>query len=182
MSTTLFPCCCGQTEETREVTLSFLRTELLYDIQNNSYVEGDVMDAGDDEHRRHPVMDVAEDGNVDRVTRILNLAHAEAVEMLYPYTKEEIPEDQAALDDTLEEPEQYDIVMTLPVSFSLTTVKKLRELIHEYMVCRVMEDWMGITNSGSKEEWAERLEKVRGKIQTTLVSRLNRVRRKLSPF
>ncbi len=58
------------------VFLIFHRKELLYDIENNAYIQGDIMDKGD-EHRRHQVIDIGQDGNVDRVTRILNLAYQE---------------------------------------------------------------------------------------------------------
>lgn len=75
-------------KRTKVVSLEFSRKALIYDISNCAYVEGDVMPA-DDEHSKHQVFDIAEDGNIDRVTRILDLAHAECVEMMYPYTKVE---------------------------------------------------------------------------------------------
>ncbi|MDO4165548.1 MAG: hypothetical protein Q4D56_14380, partial [Bacteroides sp.] len=119
-------CCCGRNsdEQTKQVTLVFKREELLYDAKNYSFVEGDIKKE-DDEHSRHQVFDIGESGNVDRVTRVLNLAHSECVEMLYPYTKEEIPDEQEALDDVLEEPEEYNIELALPKGFSLSTVKLL---------------------------------------------------------
>ena len=54
--------------------------------------------------------------------------------MLYPYTKEEITEEQEARDDSLVVPEEYIITLTLPEGFSLSTVKLLKYLIHEYLV------------------------------------------------
>ena len=71
---------------TKTVKMTFKREELLYDIRNNAYVEGDVMQAKT-EHDRHQVQDIGEDGNIDRVTRLLDLAHAECEEALFPYTK-----------------------------------------------------------------------------------------------
>lgn len=87
----MYPCCDGRQQQSKAVTLTFKRTELLYDAENYSFVEGDIMKA-DDEHARHQVFDIAAKGNIDRVTRVLNLAHAECVEMLFPYSKEEIPD------------------------------------------------------------------------------------------
>ena len=102
-------------------TLTFKRKELIYDAENYSFVEGDIMKA-DDEHARHQVFDIAAEGNIDRVTRVLNLAHAECVEMLFPYTKSEIPDTQTALNDVLTAPEAYDIVLNLPMGFSMTVI------------------------------------------------------------
>ena len=162
-------------------TLTFKRKELIYDAENYSFVEGDIMKA-DDEHARHQVFDIAAEGNIDRVTRVLNLAHAECVEMLFPYTKSEIPETQTALDDVLTAPEAYDIVLNLPMGFSMTTVQLLKHLIHEYLVCRVLADWMSITNPGSQGNWEEKFTSLKTKIQTAVMSRTGIVRRKLKPF
>lgn len=175
-------CCYKDSEpKTMSATLTFKRAELLYDAENYSFVEGDILNE-DDEHSRHQVFDIGQSGNVDRVTRVLNLAHSECVEMLYPYTKEEIPDEQEALDDILVAPDDYKIELTLPESFSLTTLKLLMHLIHEYLVCRVLADWMSITNPKSQANWEDKMHSLKTKIQTSLVSRSGKIRRKLKPF
>lgn len=173
--------CCGKEPKHKDATLTFKRAELIYDASNYSFVEADILPEGD-ECRRHQVFDIRQDGNVDRVTRVLNMAHAECVEMLYPYTKEEIPDEQEALDDVLTEPEVYEIKLTLPEGFSLTTLRMLEHLIHEYLVCRVLADWMSITNPESEANWQRKFTTLREKIRTALVSRTKMIRRKLSPF
>ena len=177
----MYPCCDGRQQQSKAVTLTFKRTELLYDAENYSFVEGDIMKA-DDEHARHQVFDIAAKGNIDRVTRVLNLAHAECVEMLFPYSKEEIPEGQEAMTDVMTAPEEYHIVLNLPDGFSLTTLKLLTHLVHEYLVCRVLADWMSITNPSSQANWEEKFRELKTKIQTSLVSRTGKVRRKCKPF
>lgn len=172
--------CCIQ-EQTKSVTLIFKRAELLYDAENYSYVEGDIMKA-DNEHAQHQVFDIGQEGNIDRVTRVLNLAHSECVEMLYPYTKKEVPDEQEPLDDILIAPEEYVIELSLPENFSVTTVRLLEHLIHEYLVYRVLADWMSITNPGSQKNWEEKLASVKSRVHTALMSRRGRVRRKLKPF
>ena len=174
-------CCGGGQPQTKTVLLTFKRSEVIYDAENYSFVEGDIMKT-DDEHARHQVFDIGQSGNIDRVTRILNLAHTECVEMLFPYTKEEIPDEQEALNDILAAPEEYHIELTLPEGFSISTVKLLTNLIHEYLVCRVLSDWMSITNPRRKAHWEEKFENIKYKIQTSLVSRTGKVRRKLKPF
>lgn len=174
-------CCRSSEPQTKTAKLIFKRTELLYDAENYSFVEGDIMKV-DDEHTRHQVVDIGQSGNIDRVTRVLNLAHSECVEMLYPYTKEEIPDEQEALDDVLTFPEEYAIELTLPGSFSLSTLKLLKHLVHEYLVCRVLADWMSITNPSSQANWEDKMNSLKIKIQTSLMSRAGKVRRKLKPF
>ena len=161
--------CCKKLQQTKTVTLTFKRSELLYDVENYSFVEGDIMET-ENEHARHQVFDIGQSGNVNRVTRVLNL------------TQEEISDEQEALDDILVAPEEYHIVLTLPEDFSLSTVKLLKHLIHEYLICKVLADWMSITNPSSKANWEEKIMSIRAKIQTSLMSRKGKIKRKLKPF
>lgn len=173
--------CCSKQEPTKSVRLIFKRTELFYDIENYSFVEGDIMEP-DNIHAQHQVFDIGQSGNKDRVTRVLNLAHSECVEMLYPYTKKELAEVSFPYDDILAEPEEYIIDLTVPQSFSQTTIDLLRHLIHEYLVYRVLSDWFSITNPKSMANWERKIELVKQKIQTSILSRTGRIRRKLKPF
>lgn len=173
--------CRNRCPEWKTAKLVFRRAELLYDVENYSFVEGDIMQTGD-EHARHQVLDIGEGGNADRVARVLDLAYVECVEMLYPYTKEEVREVQEVLDDVLTYPEEYVIGLRLPAGFSFSTLRLLKELVHEYLVCRVLADWMSITNPGSRANWEEKADRVKAKIHTSLLSRAGKVRRKPKPF
>ena len=165
---------------TKVVLLRFKREELLYDIGNYSYVEGDIMPT-QDEHERHQVIDVVEDGNVDRVTRVLDLAFAQCVELCYPYSKVPV-EDGTELDDTKSEPSVYELRLRLPDGFSQTTVTLLEKLIHELLVYKVMADWMSITKPESKQNWEEKIQEIEGQVIGTLNCRRGRVRRTQTPF
>ncbi len=164
----------------KDVKLSFIREQLLYDIKNYAFVEGDVMQVKT-EHDRHQVIDVGEDGNIDRVTRVLDLSFVECVDLLYPYSKKTF-EDMQESNDVLEETETYTIEMKVPDWFSKTTVVLLEKLIHEYMVYRVLADWMSITNPASKANWEEKIEDVSKKIQGCMNARCRRLRRTQTPF
>lgn len=174
--------CNGNSAQRQTVTntLVFLRDELLYDISSYSFVTGDIMPA-EDEHQRHQVFDVAQDGNEDLATRMLNLAHAECVESLYPYTKAPCIRDEE-LDDKLEAPERYEIGLALPKEFSRTTVVLLKELIHDYFVCRVLGEWLGTTFPTAQPYWKERLEELKTRMKQALLGRRKPLRRKQSMF
>ena len=163
-----------------KATLLFSREELLYDVENYSFVEGDIMKANDD-HDRHQVFDVAQDGNEDLVTRMFNLAHAECVESLYPFTKTEC-KDGMELDDELVAHEKYTIELTLPTDFSRSTVVLLKELIHKYFVVRVLSEWMSITNPNSTANWYEKLDELKSQMKNALTWRRKRLRIKQHPF
>ena len=149
----------------RLVVIILKREQLLYDIRNYCYIEGDMMPEGA-QHGRHLVQDVGEEGNVDRVTRVLDLAHDDVVERLFPFTQHEIR--HPVVDDRLREQPVYGVFLNVPESYSQTTLNLLGKLIHELMVCLAMADWMSITNPPKEEAW-------RGKAEG-LFARINEVK------
>lgn len=159
------------------------RKALLYDIGNYAYVEAEVLPV-DAENTRHQLADIVEDGNVDRVTRMLGLVYRECVEMLYPYCKRPlvVEKDGCVLDDKLEEEAYYVVDLSLPHGFSETTVEYLKDLIHEYIVCRVLADWISMVRAGSESNWLAKAEELRSKMRSALMSRRSMQRRPLKPF
>jgi hypothetical protein len=173
--------CCHK-EQTLKVRLVFSHKQLIYDIGNYAFVEGDVIGESA-EHATHQVKDIVQAGNIDRVNRILDLAHAECVEALYPYTKEWLDKNSVLeLDDNPVEHETYVIELNVPVQFSATTARVLKELIHEYMVCRVLQDWLEITYPQSSAVWAQKTQDARDKMKMSLISLITTIRRPLKPF
>lgn len=196
----------GMVARTKTVKMTFKREELLYDIRNNAYVEGDVMQAKT-EHDRHQVQDIGEDGNIDRVTRLLDLAHAECEEALFPYTKEDV-EQETEMDDrptyveptadaegTMADPEvftddttaskptgDYVIRLLVPDEYSKTTVRLIVRYIHEYMVCRVLSDWMSITNPPAAANWKAKQDEALEGMKEAVNFRTGRIRRTQTPF
>lgn len=164
---------------TLNAVLGFKRDQLLYDIKNYAYIEGSVMDT-ESNHNRHMVQDVGEEGNVDRVTRVLNLTVAKCKELLYPYTRNELH--RTELNDTLREPKVYGIVLSVPSDFSQTTLYLLENLIHEYLVCKALSDWLSITNPAKAQVWEAKAEDAQSEIRMNLHARIARTRRRLHPF
>lgn len=163
----------GMQTETLKVTLTFKRSELLYDIKNYAYVESYIMPA-ETEVAKHTVADVGEEGNVDRVTRVLDLGVSMCREALYPYAKKDIV--QTAYDDTLQERAQYVIVMKVPTTFSQTTLTLLERLIHEYLVCRGVADWLSITNPEKAEIWLSKAADAESELRVAVNTRMTRQR------
>lgn len=172
-------CFFEEKEGTLTAVLIFKRDQLLYDIRNAAYIEGSVMETESD-HNRHMVQDVGEEGNVDRVTRVLDLAIARCREMLYPYTKHE--PDRATLDDRLKERPTYGIVLTVPKGFSQTSLTLLERLVHEHLVCKAVSDWLSITNPPKAQTWEIKAADALTEIRSNLNARIARVRIRQHPF
>ena len=170
-------------KRTKTVTLTFYREQLLYDIKNLAYVEGDVL-PDEAQHSKHQVQDIGEDGNIDRVTRMLDLALAHCVEVLYPFSKADV-ESGLVLNDNLTETATYTVTLLVPDDFSDTTAKYLEQLIHNLLVYYVLADWMSIANvanPNSAANWAAKAQDTEDEIKGKLNARTGRVRKFQSPF
>lgn len=173
----------GTEDYSKQAVLVFSRGQLLYDIKNIAYVEADVMPAKE-EHQRHQVFDIAEDGNVDRVTRVMDLAVDRCREILFPLTKTVVDEVESR-DDNLKETQVYYIYLSLPQSFSKTTLDYLSKLIHEFIVYTVLVDWLSITditNESAYQKWANKLSDVITEIGRAKSTKIRRARRTQTPF
>ena len=126
------------------------------------------------QHSRHMVQDVGQEGNVDRVTRVFDLAHADIVERLYPLTQHEVH--HPVLDDRLREKPVYGVILKVPDDFSQTTVNLLGKLIHELLVCTATADWMSITNPPKEVTWRLKAEAVLTRINQVKGMRSGRSR------
>lgn len=154
--------------------------ELLYDIKNLAYITGETI-PDEEANRRQLVQDIGEAGNLDRVKRLLELAHAELQELLFPYTKERIEplvieENEPSLDKV------YSLQMMMPHDFSSTTFNMIKQCAHEYMVNSVLAGWLKITYPAYAEKHIVIADDMKEKLQQAVNFRTGRVRRKQSPF
>lgn len=165
------------------VTIDLKRDELLYDIKNMAYTEGETLKNMGDEIKSR-VQDICEEGNIDRVNRMLEMAHAECVELLYSYTKDAIE----PITWQNDEPKcacckVYSIEMRMPVAMSQTTVTLLRNCVHDYMVDYVLADWLGANHLDKNAAfWTARCEDMKEKISEAVNFRVVPVRRTQRPF
>ena len=132
--------------------------------------------------------------------RMFVLAHSECIGLLYPYTKNEITEspsnsqkqrsatspspdyDISGPEDTTETDVIYDIRLILPKHFSNKTVSLLENLIREYIINRLMSEWIMITIPEKHSYWIERCSSTKKQISTALTARTRPLKRTLSPF
>lgn len=166
--------------EKKRINLVFHREQLLYDIRNYAYIEGHVWGEVN-QHAQHTLVEIGEEGNIDRVNRILDVVHSAAVEMLYPYTKQELVEEEVIC-DRLREPKNYPIIMDVPATMSRTTMKLLSSLIHEFMVARVIYDWLSITHPEAARNWLDKALEAEEEIKSIKNNRTGVLTRPMHPF
>lgn len=175
------PCggCSTNEVPSHKVTLRLLRDELLYDVRNYAYIEAHIT-SEDEPHVRHTISEIGEAGNVDRVNRLLAMVHAEVIEALYPYAKQQPMEEE--IDNHPFTPEAYVVELQVPDTMSRTSIHLISRLVHEYMVCRVLSDWLSILHPEAAAAWQAKAEDARRELNCTKHLRRSTFTRKLSPW
>lgn len=136
-------------------SIDIRRDRLLYDIANYAYIEGHRTEIKSGEpSEAHLITDICADGNIDRINRTLSLAHASAVEILHPLTRRRNM--CGTIVNEIVAPDVYSIRLRRDVGMPDTTARLLARLVHEYMVCKAVGDWLSIVDPTAAARWAEK--------------------------
>ena len=156
------------------------KESLLYDIANMAFV---IADNGDNlNHGLHRLKDICEDGNRDRVARILGLAYARAMNVLTPIVK---PLTVSASHDFSKEMHDYEICFREDChGIHITNQQKLkiRETMQEYMVSMVLADWLAITLPEGADIWGKRAEEALKSLASTVMTVITPFGRRVPPL
>lgn len=113
------------------------------------------------------------DENKEILQTAFHLAVAECVEMLFPYTKQEISDTEIELGN---------IQLRLPLGFSVTTLELIKVLVKEYIIYYMVTQWLMLVDPNRAQVYAEKYLYAKQKIQTALMSRTSPPKRRLKPF
>ena len=160
--------------------ITYYQSELLYDIGNAAWIESSSLSP--DERDKHSITDLTQEGNKNRVLRQLDLAWREVLDMLYPYCKVELSGCRVYRDNELvDEPELY-LTLQLVPGMSATSIDLVAALVHEWIVARVLYDWLGITYPEHAAKWLRDSETIKSKILSAMNKRTGSIRRPMTPF
>lgn len=130
-------------------TIELYKNELWHDVENTAYIYA----SGVDEQRASPrrlanVFDINEGGNHDRVSRLMDNAVEDCMEMLYALTRREgrmsyASDEQCEVVGSNEnDDESYTIMFSVPDGFSAESVHAMALYAHDYVVYTVLKNWM----------------------------------------
>lgn len=143
------------------------RKDLIYDIEQICHVEGMSMET-ESHHRRHMTQDVGEDGYVDRVTRVLDLAASRCRVLLEGASGAEVT--KPVLTDEFREHAAYGMSVEVGSRMTQAQLVLLKNSVHEYMVCKAVSDWMSMTYPDKAAMWAAKAEDAELEIRSGIFS------------
>lgn len=173
-----------------KVMIELLKKELVYDIKNTAYTYADSISSSvAAPHLIHNIYDVGEDGNRDKLARILDSAIEDCREMLFRYTKMEMlgggfdsNEWEECIGSPTNDEDAYYLAMRMPSGFSKTSVHTMMVYIHDYIVNQCLYEWLMIVYPDGADRFWALAEDKKQKIKDTSNRSAGRPRIRLHPF
>lgn len=163
----------------RSITIRLIRSELIYDINLMAYAVGETIRGEDVD--RSLVMDVCDDGKVDKTTQGINKAWGELLNSITGYTKIETDED-INIDNEFITPEEYSVCLCVPYSFSKLNAEAVKNSMHAYLVNKALSGWFAITKKDEVVYYENEASIELAKVKRFLNVRVKPVRIKMHPF
>lgn len=178
-------CCNGH-----KVMIELQKGELVYDIRNTAYTFADSISSGvSDLHSIHQIYDVGEEGNRDKLARILDSAVEDCKELLYRFTKMEMlgsgfdsNEWEECIGSPTNDEDAYYLAMRMPNGFSKTSVHTMTEYIHDYIVNQCLYEWLMIVYPDGADRFWSLAEEKKQKMKDASNRSAVRARIALHPF
>lgn len=173
-----------------KVMIELLKKELVYDIKNTAYTYADSISSSvADPPLIHNIYDVGEDGNRDKLARILDSAIEDCREMLFRYTKMEMlgggfdsNEWEECIGSPTNDEDAYYLAMRMPSGFSKTSVHTMTVYLHDYIVNQCLYEWLMIVYPDGADRFWALAEDKKKKIKDASNRSAGRVRIALHPF
>lgn len=178
-------CCKGY-----RVMIELQKQELVYDIKNTAYAFADSQIKQDtDPHTLHNIFDVAEEGNRDKLARILDSAVEDCREMLYRYCKTDMnggefdsDEWEECVGSPVNDEDAYYLLMVVPRGFSKTSIHTMTVYIHDYIVYQSLYEWTVLVYPDGAENFKLLAEEKKQKYKEAAIRNTGHVRIRLHPF
>ena len=131
-------------------TIDIKSDEVLQDVRSAAWLEAELHPELD-RHRRHEMADICENGNIERIWRVLGTATAEIRVALHKLLA---PQGTVATVNDLECPDCWHFPLLTPLPKSSAIY--IKEKIHEYLVAAVMADRTAVIIPAAADVWQER--------------------------
>lgn len=173
-----------------KVMIELLKKELVYDIKNTAYTYADSISSSvADPHLIHNIYDVGEDGNREKLARILDSAIEDCRELLFRYTKMEMlgggfdsNEWEECIGSPTNDEDAYYLAMRMPSGFSKTSVHTMMVYIHDYIVNQSLYEWLMIVYPDGADRFWSLAEEKKQKMKDASNRSAVRTRITLHPF
>lgn len=126
-----------RTPHTTRVTIRLKTENLLYDISQAGFLSAETvaLRLQDNQHVKHRMKDIAEDGNVDVVIRELDNAYTHSLLCLSQFMPSSQREEEITMTDDYDDyRDSYDYILSINHEYARFLAERLTSLLHDYLV------------------------------------------------
>ncbi|MCH5227305.1 MAG: hypothetical protein J1F16_05755 [Muribaculaceae bacterium] len=136
----------------KSITLNLSMSEIIYDIQNKTYLTGRSV-AGADNHSHVANMQANDDDeNAAQILRSITMAAMILRNRLSEFLD---AKDLMSTNESLSEKDDISLTLDMPSNFNPSVTKSLAEVAHEFIVASAVADWFAITAKGETTDYTQ---------------------------
>ena len=134
----------------KSITITLYMSELIYDVQNKTYLTGRSRDNGNNHEEVANMQANDDDENANQVLRSLGNAFGTLKTKLSEYLVEA---GTTANDALISGSTNLTVALTMPSNFNQATNDTITAALHQYMVNMAVADWFTITNKADAGDY-----------------------------
>lgn len=134
----------------KAIQLKLNLSELIYDIQNKTYLTGRSLNDGNNHSHVANMQANDDDENEAQILRSITNAYAVMRNRLSEYIE---LNETATNNDSLTAEDIIELTLLMPSNFNLSVSKTIGEAIHQFIVASAVADWFAITAKGETTDY-----------------------------
>ena len=132
------------------VNLKLKMSEIIYDVQNKTYLTGRSLENGDNHSHVANIQANDDDENAAQVLRSVTMASA----VLRNRLSEFMPAgNSGATNDIMTEADDVVYTLSMPSNFNTAVAQTMGEAAHQFIVATAVADWFAITAKGETSDY-----------------------------
>ena len=132
------------------ITITLQVSELVYDIQNKTYLTGKSRREGNNHEQVANMQANDDDENANQILRSVGMAFARLRTQLAEYLE---TEGSSAGNELMAMTDNLTLSLHMPSNYNRSTVTTIAEAAHQYVVAMAVNDWFTITNKADAADY-----------------------------
>lgn len=133
------------------VTVTLSVAEMVYDIQNKTYLTGKSRSDGSNHALVAAMQANDDDENANQILRSMSMAFSNLKNRLGEYLNLNVP---TASNGLMQSGANLELLLRMPSNFNLATVDTIAAAAHQYIVSVAVKDWFTITHKSDASEYS----------------------------
>ena len=133
------------------VTLKLSMSELIYDVQNKTYLTGKSLSNGENHAHVANMQANDDDENAAQVLRSITYAYAVLRNKLSEYMEGGL---SSANNEIINTESDITISLQMPSNFNVSVSQTLGDAAHQFIVATAINDWFAITDKGETSDYS----------------------------